>query len=67
LLLRVRIPPAPRIVRLGRPPCRGTAQESCCTLDTAKIRDIPGRLAVKLAVKFDPKWSFGGRFEYVAS
>ena len=25
------------------------------------------RLAVKLAVKLDPRWSFGGRFEYVAS
>jgi hypothetical protein len=25
------------------------------------------RLAVKLAVKTGPNWSFGGRFEYVAS
>jgi hypothetical protein len=32
-----------------------------------RSKSHPDQLAVKLAVKKTPKWSFGGRFEYVAS
>ncbi len=64
-----RVGPLPLLERSARsailprhPPMSRAAPSTRLRSETS-----PGRLAVKLAVKSDPKWSFGGRFEYVAS